>query len=487
MIDDIRFEEDKSGYFFIYQETTNVALPPKKEIQGKDLKNTKDANGVYLVKELRALSKKGGGFLTWIWPKPGAGDVPKLGYAEMIPGTNFWIGTGVYLDNIDAYQQRMAQDIHGKVKSSTLRMLIFCGIIAACIIVLCLFIIVGIVKKLGLIIDNVKDIAQGEGDLTKRVAIRSQDELGELAGWLNVFLEKLQGIIKKLANNSEHVGDASNTLAAIAAQMSSNAEETSRRAGHVATASEEMSVNMNSVASAMEQSSSNASMVASAAEEMNATINEITITAESARNITEKAGEKVSEASGSMADLTQAAKDIGKVTDTINDISEQINLLALNATIEAARAGDAGRGFAVVATEIKGLASQTAVATADIQSKINNVQTTSDGTGRVISEITDVINDVKAMVATIATAVTEQSSVTREIAGNVEQLSLGIQEVNENVSRSNQVAGEMVQDITEVSNASGQVVSGSSKVELNAGELKKMAADLKQIVDTFII
>lgn len=487
LIDDIRFEKDSSGYFFIYQGTINVALPPKKEIQGKDLKNTKDANGVYLVKELRDLAEKGGGFLTWIWPKPGAGDVPKLGYAEMIPGTDFWIGTGVYLDNIDTYKQILAQDIHAKVKSSTIRMLIFSGIIAACIIVLCLFIIVSVVKKLGLIIDNVKDIAQGEGDLTKRVAIRSKDELGELAGWLNVFLEKLQGIIKKLADNSEHVGDASNALAAIAAQMSSNAADTSQRAGQVAAASEEMSANMNSVASAMEQSSSNASMVASAAEEMNSTINEITVTAESARNVTEKAGEKVTEASGSMADLTQAAKDIGKVTDTINDISDQINLLALNATIEAARAGDAGKGFAVVATEIKDLASQTANATADIQSRINNVQKTSDGTGRVISEIIDVINDVKEMVTTIATAVTEQSSATREIAGNVEQLSLGIQDVNENVSQSNQVAGEMTRDITEVSNASGQMVSGSSKVEANAGELKKMAADLRQIVDTFIV
>nr|WP_319392556.1 methyl-accepting chemotaxis protein [uncultured Desulfobacter sp.] len=486
-IDNIRFEEDKSGYYFVYQETINIVLPPKKELQGKDLGHLKDKNNVTFVKDMRDAAKKGGGFTKYIWPKPGAGDVPKLSYSEMIPGTDYWVGTGVYIDNIDTYKAEMSNEINARVKSSIIKMVSFSGIIFLCIIALCLFIVFGIARGLGLIIGSVKGIAEGEGDLTKRVDINSKDELGELAKWLNVFLERLQGIIEKLTNNSDQVGEASNALASIATQISENAANTSRRADQVAAVSEEMSTNMTSVASAMEESSSNASVVASAAEEMNSTINEIAGTAESARDVSEKASEKVIEASGSMGELTQAAKDIGKVTETINDISEQINLLALNATIEAARAGEAGKGFAVVATEIKDLAAQTANATADIQAKVNNVQTTSDGTGKVISEITDVINDVKEMVVTIATAVTEQSAATREIAGNVEQLSLGIQEVNESVSQSTQVAGEMTRDITEVSSASEQMASGSSKVESSAADLKHMATDLKQIVDTFIV
>ncbi len=128
-IDDVRFEKDNSGYYFVYQDTTNIALPPKKSLQGKDLKDLKDKNGVYLVKDLRDNAKAGGGFVEYIWPKPGAGDVPKLSYAELIPGTNFWIGTGVYLDNIDQYTAAMGSSISEKVKSMTIKMLSVTGLL----------------------------------------------------------------------------------------------------------------------------------------------------------------------------------------------------------------------------------------------------------------------------------------------------------------------------------------------------------------------
>lgn len=100
LVGEILFEEDKSGYFFVYEGTINVAFPVKKELEGKDLGELKDKNNVYVIRELRDRAQGGGGFLEYIWPKPGAGDVPKVSYAEMIPGTEMWLGTGVYIDNI---------------------------------------------------------------------------------------------------------------------------------------------------------------------------------------------------------------------------------------------------------------------------------------------------------------------------------------------------------------------------------------------------
>jgi methyl-accepting chemotaxis protein len=148
-----------------------------------------------------------------------------------------------------------------------------------------------------------------------------------------------------------------------------------------------MSRNQDTIVSSIEASSTNASMVAAASEEMNATIGEIAKNAENGRSISDQAVSKAKDASSQMNELGDAAQSIGKVVETINDISEKVNLLALNATIEAARAGDAGKGFAVVANEIKDLAKQTASATQEIKSKIENIQGSTKNTIAVIDEI----------------------------------------------------------------------------------------------------
>ena len=487
LIDDIRFEDDKSGYFFVYDGTVNVALPPKKSIQGKDLRDTKDANGVYLVRELSELAHKGGGFTEWIWPKPGADDTPKLGYAEMIPGTDMWIGTGVYLDNIEAYKQRMDENIQTQVSKNLTTMLISAGIIFGGIITLCLIIVFGLVGALKLMIVNFKDIAEGEGDLTKRIEIKSNDEIAELAGWFNIFIEKLHGIISSISKNTETISDEAVTLASVANDLSGNSQDTSERSETVATAAEEMSSNLNNVAAAMEESTTNTSMVASAAEEMTATINEIAVNSGQAHDISEKAVIQAETTSQKMAKLGASANAISKVTETITEISEQTNLLALNATIEAARAGEAGKGFAVVANEIKELAKQTAEATLDIKNKIEDVQQTTDNTVADIEEITTVINSVNEIVATITTAVGEQTKATEEIAMNINQAADGLGEVNENVSQISVVASTITSEIALVNHATGEVSTSSSQVEVSSGDLQNLAGELKSLVNMFRI
>ena len=485
LVDKIIYEKDRSGYFFVYEGTVNVAFPVKMENVGKDLGGVTDKNGVKVIQALRDAAAAGGGYVHYIWPKPGAGDQPKLSYAEMIPGTRMWIGTGVYLDDIGAYQNQMAEAIDALVTKRTTTMVLVSGIIFAAIIALCLFIAFGIVRALKELIVNFQDIAEGEGDLTKRIEITSKDEMAELARWFNTFLAKLQQIVKKIADNSSHVSRSSMELSDIATALSHSAGETSSRANNVSVAAEEMTANLNSVAASMEESSTNASMVATAAEEMSATINEIAQSAEKARTIAHQAVEKAGDATNQMDGLGKAAVDIGKVVETITDISEQVNLLALNATIEAARAGEAGKGFAVVANEIKELAKQTSSATLEIKERIQNIQGSTEGTVESINEISQVIGNVSDIVSNIATAVEEQSSATQEIANNISQASVGIQEVNTNVTQSSTVAGEISSDIAAVNQNSGEIASSSDQVKISADDLKGRAADLNSIVSNF--
>ncbi|MCF6247582.1 MAG: cache domain-containing protein, partial [Desulfobacula sp.] len=207
----IRFEADKSGYFFVNKDTTMIAHI-KKSLLGRDLKGLKDKNGVLLIQELKKQAESGGGFVTYIWDKPGKGDTPKLSYAQMIPGTKFWIGTGVYLDNIDAAKADVGNDISAVSKALIIKMGIISGIFFMGIVALCLVIVIGIGASLNEMIVNFDDVAKGEGDLTKRIKIQSKDELGTLAELFNLFMEKLQPIIKQLSNDSAKIDQSSSEL-----------------------------------------------------------------------------------------------------------------------------------------------------------------------------------------------------------------------------------------------------------------------------------
>ncbi|MFO7715393.1 methyl-accepting chemotaxis protein [Desulfosarcina sp.] len=344
-----------------------------------------------------------------------------------------------------------------------------------------------IVRPINAAVAGLKDIAQGEGDLTMRLEASTRDEVGELARWFNVFIEKLQGIIREITDGVQTLSSSSTELSAISEQMTQGIQTVSDKSNTVSAAAEEMNANMNNVAAAMEQSATNTNMVATASEEMSATIGEIAQNAEKARGISDEATHKASSASTNMDQLGAAANSIGKVIETITDISEQVNLLALNATIEAARAGEAGKGFAVVANEIKELAKQTAAATQDIKEKIEGIQGTTSTTVGQITEITQVINSVNDVVANIATAVEQQSAATREIASNVAQASRGIQEVNENVNQSTAVSGEISRDIAGVSLSMNEMSTSSGQVNLSAQELSKLSENLKHLVDQFKI
>ncbi|MBN1847912.1 MAG: methyl-accepting chemotaxis protein [Deltaproteobacteria bacterium] len=342
-----------------------------------------------------------------------------------------------------------------------------------------------IITPIKVVVDRIKDIAEGEGDLTARLDVKTRDEIGELARWFNTFIDKLQAMLRYIAENAQTLNRSSIDLSNLSQQMSEGADQLSNKSNTVASAGEEMSTNMDSVAAAMEEAATNVSLVAASAEEMTSTINEIARNSENARTITNEAVTRSQSVSSKVDELGTSAQDIGKVTETITEISEQTNLLALNATIEAARAGEAGKGFAVVANEIKELARQTAEATQEIKSRIEGIQTSTSGTVSEIGQISKVINEINEIVSTIATAVEEQSVTTKEIANNVAQASRGIQEVNENVSQSSLVATEIAKDISDVNQAAGEMSNNSSQINLSSKELNNLAERLKSLVDKF--
>jgi methyl-accepting chemotaxis protein len=485
MIDQFRFEEDHSGYFFVFEGTLNIALPPNKDWQGKDMGNMKDKNGVYFLKALFDEVQNGGGFVNYVWAKPGAGDMPKLSYATAVPGTDFWLGCGIYVDNIQSYQSRLSAELGALTSEKTFRSSLLACVVFAAIIILCMVIVSGINGRLKEMITCFQIVAQG--DLTKRVRVDSNNEFDQLGRSFNIVLEKQQAIISKITSKSGSMDRSATELSQIAAQMSVGAKDTSSRASQVSVASKEVSSNLNAVAAAMEQSSASTSIVATATEQMTATINEIAQNAEKAKMISDEAVHQSRSTAEKMDELSHAAVAIGKVTETITEISEQTNLLALNATIEAARAGDAGKGFAVVANEIKELAKQTAEATLDIKHQIEGIQQTTSATTGEIGQIATVIDRVNEIVAIISTAVEEQSATTQEIAANISQASIGIQEVNQNVGQSSTMAGRITQDIADVNASADEITNSSNQVKLSAADLQQMAMELNTIAKSFKI
>ncbi|MDM8550024.1 methyl-accepting chemotaxis protein [Desulfobacterales bacterium HSG2] len=393
---------------------------------------------------------------------------------------------------------------------------IFIKIIAMSV---CLIIILSLVlyffltKPISEVTKGLKDIAEGEGDLTRRLEIKSSDEIGELAECFNLFIGRLREIIVEIAQNTNQLSEASEDMASVSTQMALSAEEVNLKSGTVATASEEVSASVATVASTAEEASASVSNIAGMTEEMSTIFNQVSeLAGKTADNvdrmanmgeqmstetnrvaetlegmtgslnnvakhtihasrISQNASQRTEEINVKMDALAGASNQIGKVIGMIKDIADQTNMLALNATIEAARAGEAGKGFAVVAGEVKALAKQSADATDEIAQQIEHIQESISEAIRTIGEINEIINEVAGINEKIASSIEMQTTAAAEISKSVAHNAVTVQKVAEGAGESASLVGEIAKSTDETSKTASEVAS-------NVDELAKGMRDV---------
>ncbi len=326
-------------------------------------------------------------------------------------------------------------------------------------------------RSLAEMITVCKDLAEGKGNLAARLPVQGTDELAQLGGLLNEFIEKLQGMIGKVAHVTDKVASASVELSATAEEISKGTDGLTSRASHTAAAVEEMNATVSQVAQ-------NSGKAASLAQETVKTAKDGGSVVSDTISGMQQLSDAVSSSATIIAELGKSSDQIGEIVRVIEDIADQTNLLALNAAIEAARAGEQGRGFAVVADEVRKLAERTTKATKEIGDMIRQIQTDTrgavesmqQGTVKVTSGV-DLVNRTGEALSRIVEMVSESADMIRQIAVASEEQSVATQQI--------------ANDIENVAKVTKESASGASESAKASHDLSQLATELQAIVGSF--
>ncbi len=375
------------------------------------------------------------------------------------------------LNTVMAELQQLHGDLTNQRQADTLNMTLVGLLIAALGLLVIWLVSRGIAKPLKQMVSMLDDIAQGEGDLTRRLEVNRSDELGDIAKGFNTFLGKLQNMITQVVSSVQKVSDSSEHTADIAIRTNTGVQKQLAEIELVATAVHEMTATAQDVAR-------NATHAAEAANHADRSANQGKQTVQHTADAIAALAQEIGRAVTVVQTLAKDSENINAILVAIRGIAEQTNLLALNAAIEAARAGEQGRGFAVVADEVRNLAQKTQKATEEIQAMIQQLQ---QGTRDVVKVMEDSQSKTAVSVQQASQAAEALESITQavsvindmntQIASAAEEQSAVAEDINRNVTNIGQVANE--------------VAGGADEASQASAELTKLAEQQRRLINQF--
>jgi len=330
-----------------------------------------------------------------------------------------------------------------------------------------------------------REMADGDGDLTRRMRPTGLEETDRMGEEFNRFAEVTRTMIASVVKQTHPLEQAGRSMLAVSAALDDRSGLLAEEAGNVCAQAQRMGESSERAFGAMERSGSQLEMLAAAVEEMNASVQEIARGAEVSRATAREAMAAAEQAGSYVGELATASREIEQVIEIIVEISEQTKLLALNATIEAARAGEAGRGFAVVASEVKDLAKGTADATEEIRSRVARIRAVTGSTVDRIGVIREVIRRSTDMQNGIAASVEEQSATTREIASGLGTVVGDVRTVRADLGVVAEGARSVNQEMVQLSSVSADLLGEAQSVREQSERMVQVASEVQGLLGRF--